>query len=131
MKRFLMAIVCALCLSCGIGVISAQAAEIMPLYEETAKVYILLSLKQNKATCTTNVLGKSGTTRITGIVELYDETTGTTVDTWEIDCKKSVYYGSETADVKSKHTYTLTFTGTVYGSDGVGEPISDSVTKKN
>lgn len=92
---------------------------------------MLLSFKQNKATCTTNVLGKSGTTHITGEIELYDETKGTMVDTWEVDCEKSVYYGSETASVKSGHTYTLTFTGTVYDSGGVGETISGTVTKKN
>lgn len=131
MRRVFIGFMCAVFLLSSCGIVTVHAGQIMPLYEITARVSTSLNYSQNTATCGVVIFAPEGTKQITGSIELYDDTTENTVKTWDVDCEKLTYHFIDTIKVKSGHTYTLTFTGTVYDSSGVGEPVNGTTTKKN
>ena len=102
-----------------------------PRYVQGSRASTTLQIASNTATCIVKVVGKDGTSKITGTIRLYDDTTNTYVGTWNVNITQPVYVESKSASVKSGHQYTLSFVGNVYNANGVGERIASSTTKVN
>ncbi len=122
-----------LCFSLG-GVIHAKghtpvsAADThVPQWDNTTSVEISLSFDGSKAICGACVIGKPGTTEITGqavLARRNSNGTYTTVKTWSglkttgnILTFDAIYY------VSSGYTYRLTISATVY-RNGTGETVT-------
>ncbi len=112
----------------------AQAKEdtVSPMYVQSNRCFVTLSFRETNANCTLTVTGKKGSSKISGLLMLYDSTTGKTVKNWTISKNGSVYSGSKTATAKKGHLYKLSFSGKVYGRNSKnGESVSSSTSKKN
>lgn len=107
------------------------AAEVSPRYVSTTKVNVSLQISNNTVTCNSYVYAENGTSKITGTIRLYDDTTRAYVASWNVDQAGSYYSSSHTVAVKSGHQYTLSFTGTVFDAGGTGERVAASTTKNN
>ena len=93
----------------------------------TNSVYVDLSFEGSEGICGARVVGKSGTTRITGKVVLARKNsngTYTTVKTWNnLKSADSSLVFEETYFVSSGYTYRLTITTTVY-RNGTSEKVT-------
>lgn len=110
---------------------TVNAADCIPMYLNMSKCSVILSCSNNTATCAVHIMGKDGTTSISGKLKLYDATDKKTVKLWTISKLGASYSGSKTAAVKPGHTYKLRFTGKVFDAGGTGESISAKVKKVN
>lgn len=108
-----------------------RAMEVTPRYVSSSNATVTLSFNDNTAICMLTVSGKSGTSKITGTLKLYDVTAGATAKKWTISKNGSIYSGSKTAVVTSGHKYRLKFTGKVYDAAGVAENVTAKVVKTN
>lgn len=131
LKRVMSLVVCLTMLVVVFQSVPVQAMEISPRYVNTSKASVLLEYSSNTASCMVNITGKSGTSKISGILKLYDETDKKNVTSWAIESDSYICTASKKATVKSGHEYTLSFSGTVYNASNVGEAISTTTTKKN
>ncbi|MDE7435619.1 MAG: hypothetical protein K2N01_07365 [Lachnospiraceae bacterium] len=123
-KRLLAAALCCVCLL-GMCQEAAMAAspedEIMPCWDQTNVVTIDMVFNNNIATCILNIVPKSGVTLITGYLQLYDVTDDKLIRSWAIKGTGTLYNKEETYPVTRGHKYTLTYKGTVTGSQGTDE----------
>jgi hypothetical protein len=96
-------------------------------WTNTTLVSVNLSFDDGKGICGAYVLGKSGTTKITGTVVLARKNANgslTPVKTWSgLSTTGDLLLFDGTYYVTTGHTYRLTITATVY-RDGVGETVS-------
>lgn len=129
-QKCISAFVLAAVLICSLPVAS-QAADILPLWDNTNMLQIALSFSDDVATCSAYISGKSDTSRITGSLQLWDVTTNTKVETWHTENKDTYLHMSEKADVTPGHTYKLTLIAYVYNKQGSSEYLKDTTTKKN
>ncbi len=131
-KKFFCIMLCAVMLVNFSG-LQVKAAGIItrPLYIENCSVNAYLSFANDEATCVVSVRGSSSVSKISGTISLYDETTGRNVDSWYVNHSGYVYSTVKVAAVETGHKYTLSFRGTAYNTNGVGETISATVTKNN
>lgn len=86
-----------------------------PMYVQSNRCFVALSFRGTTANCILTVTGKKGSSKISGLLMLYDSTTGKTVKNWTISKNGPVYSGSKTATAKKGHLYKLSFSGKVYG----------------
>lgn len=110
----------------GITRITAHAAGIQPYWDNADKVSVGLVVSGETATSTLRVVGKAGTSKITGTLKLVDNTTGTTVDKWSISVDKATCTEVKRSTVTAGHKFTLSFGGYVYDANGRGEYVSAS-----
>lgn len=100
---------------------------VSPQWINTDVVNISLSFSGSKGSCGACVLGKTGTTKITGTAVLARKNsngTYTTVKTWSgLAATGSKLVFDATYYVTTGYTYRLTFTATVY-RNGTGETVS-------
>lgn len=109
-----------------------QTESISPMYLQSSICRTRLNLSGTKANCKVVIKGINGTTKISGLLKLYDNTAGRQVASWAVSESKSYYSGTKTATVKKGHSYKLSFSGKVYGKNNKsGESISSSISKKN
>ena len=113
----------------GITGVSAQAAGIQPYWDNADKVSADLVVSGGTATSTLKIVGKSGTSKITGTLKLVDDTTGTTVDKWSVSVNKATCTEVKSSTVTAGHKFTLSFSGYVYDANGRGEYVSASDSK--
>lgn len=132
-RRMVMLPVCSLVMACGcFQSVYAQAdTGISVLSENSSDGNVVLTFSQNKAKCSVLITGKSGTSKISGTLKLYDEAAKKTTQAWSVSKNGDVYSESFTVTVLSGHKYTLSFKGTVYNASHVGESITRSTTKTN
>lgn len=130
-RKRIISSICLLMLLVTMQTCLVGAAEVSPRYIDDTSTSTTLQISANNASCIVKVIAKSGTSKITGTIRLYDDTTRMYVATWDVNQAGTYYISSHSAAVKSGHQYTLSFTGTVYDSKGVGERIAASVTKNN
>lgn len=109
--------------------ISVQASEIQPYWDKAEKVSTELTIFGETATSTLRVVGKPGTSQITGTLKLVDNTTGTTVDKWSISKSSTTCTEVKSSTVTAGHKFTLSFSGYVYDANGRGEYVSASDSK--
>lgn len=117
-----------------VGEIQMQKQEesVSPMYVQCSVCRSALSFSGTTASCRISITGKSGTTKISGLIKLYDNTAGAQVDSWTVSTSNSYYCGTKTATVKKGHSYTLSFSGKVYGKNSPsGESVSTSTSAKN
>ncbi len=119
-----------LCFALGGTSLAAEANTQMlvsPQWVNTDVVNISLSFRASKGSCGACVLGKTGTTKITGTAVLSRKNsngTYTTVKTWSgLAATGSKLIFDSTYYVTAGYTYRLTFTATVY-RNGIGETVS-------
>lgn len=128
-KRSLCAFLMTMILALNIASV-ANAAEIMPLWENTQTVQTVLSFNDSgQAVCSVYISGKSGTSKITGTMTLKDLTADTTAGSWPFSSTSSICSVTKYANATTGHTYELSVTAYVYNSAGVAEHVSGSVTK--
>ncbi|SFG16786.1 hypothetical protein SAMN05660649_00960 [Desulfotomaculum arcticum] len=100
-----------------------------PQWTNTTSVNVNLSFDDGKGTCGARVLGKSGTTKITGKVVLArknSDGTYTAVKTWsDLEATGEKLLFDKTYYVTTGYSYRLTITATVY-RNGTGETVSGS-----
>lgn len=109
-----------------------QKESISPMYVQCNRCQSRLDLSGTTANCQVIVKGISGTTKISGLIKLYDNTAGKQVTSWTVSTSKSYYSETKTATVTKGHSYTLSFSGKVYGSNSPsGESVSTSTSGKN
>jgi len=102
------------------------------MYIQNNKCTTYLNFNGKKANCVLLVTGQKDSTSISGTLKLYDNTAKKNVANWSIFKKGFSYNGTKTATVKKGHSYTLSFSGKVYGKRSkTGESISASSSKKN
>lgn len=131
-KRVMVIMMCGIYLSgSNEMMVFANSNMLMPCYESGKTVSAVMVFSDNKASCSVTVIGESDTSKITGTIKLYDETSKKTVKTWSVNCEGAVYSTNKSADVTANHKYTLSFSGKVYDANGNAESISTSTTKKN
>jgi len=106
-------------------------SEISVLSDNVTERTLTLWFKENHANCNIVVRGKTGTSKITGTMKLYDETVKQNVQLWTDTKSGRLFTLNGTASAKSGHTYKLSFSGTVYGANGAEETINVSTTKSN
>lgn len=119
----------AVLICCGIAKVSVQAAGIQPYWDNADKVSAELTVSDTSATSTLRIVGKSGTSKITGTLKLVDNTTGTTVGKWDISVNKATCTEVKRSTVTAGHKFTLSFGGYVYDANGRGEYVSASDSK--
>lgn len=112
--------------------VQSSAAEIAPFYDNTSTVAALMSFSGNTASCTASVLGKSGTTSITGTMTLYRKVTGSTSEytrltSWPISGSSYVSQNEKYSSATTGYTYYLTVSATVV-RNGTSENVSASTT---
>lgn len=108
-----------------------QTQSIFPMYVQGNRCRVWLNFNGTRANCKTVIKGKSGTTKISGLIKLYDNTAGRQVTSWTVSESGSCYSGTKTATVKKGHSYTLSFSGKVYGKKNkAGESVSSSTSKR-
>lgn len=102
---------------------------VSPQWTNTTSVNVNLSFDDGKGTCGARVLGKSGTTKITGKVVLArknSDGTYTAVKTWsDLEATGDKLLFDKTYYVATGYLYRLTITATVY-RNGTGETVSGS-----
>lgn len=104
-----------------------QTESVSPMYLQSSICRTRLNLSGTKANCKVVIKGIDGTTKISGLLKLYDNTAGRQVASWAISESKAYYSGTKTATVKKGHSYKLSFSGKVYGKNNKsGESISSS-----
>ncbi len=130
-RKVLVRFLCIVMLLTGMQTCLVGAANVSPRYTAATRVTTLLQFSNNTAQCGVCVYAKAGTSKITGTIRLYDNTTNMYVGNWNVNKKGAAYIGSNSVAVKSGHQYTLSFTGAVYDTNGFGERISSSTTKVN
>ena len=130
-KKKVIGFACLLMLLVAMQTCLVSAAEVSPRYVNTTKVSVGLQISNNTANCNTSVWAENGVSKITGTIRLYNDTTRMYVATWDVNQAGSYYISSHSAAVKSGYQYTLSFIGTVYDANGVGERVGASVTKNN
>lgn len=109
-----------------------QMEGISPMYIQSNRCRTYLNFNSRTANCKVVIKGINGTTKISGLLKLYDNTAGRQVASWAVSESKSYYSGTKTATVKKGHSYKLSFSGKVYGRNNkAGESISSSISKKN
>lgn len=114
------------------GEIQMQMESISPMYVQGNRCWTYLNFSGTTANCQVVIQGKSGTTKISGLLKLYDNTAGKQVASWTVSESRSYYSGTKTATVKKGHSYKLSFSGKVYGKNSPsGESVSSSVSGKN
>lgn len=112
--------------------VEMQTENVSPMYVQSSICRTRLNFSGTKASCKVVIKGINGTTKISGLLKLYDNTAGRQVASWAISESKSYYSGTKTATVKKGHSYKLSFSGKVYGkNDKSGESISSSTSGKN
>lgn len=113
-------------------VTSAQVcSEISVLSESITEKHLTFWIDNNRAECNIVIMGKSGTSKITGTLRLYDETAKQNIQSWNDMKYGRLFSLSKTASVTSGHKYTLSFSGNVYNASNVAEKIHVSTTKSN
>lgn len=109
-----------------------QMESISPMYVQSNRCQVRLGFSGTTANCRIFIRGKSGTTKISGLLKLYDNTAGRQVTSWTVSESSSCYSGTKTATAKKGHSYTLSFSGKVYGKKSPsGESVSSSASKRN
>lgn len=123
-----------LCLSVGITASAAGDSadadvSIGLFWTHTTSVSVSLSIAGGKASCGATVIGKSGTTKITGTAELAlknSDGTYTVVKEWSgLEAAGDTLIFDGTYYVSTGYTYKLTITATVYRNGG-SETVSGS-----
>lgn len=108
-----------------------QMESISPMYVQGSRCQVWLDFSGTRANCKVVIKGKSGTTKISGLIKLYDNTAGRQVTSWTVSESSSCYSRTKTATVKKGHSYTLSFSGKVYGKKNkAGESVSSSTSKR-
>ena len=103
-----------------------------PMYIQSCPCRTYLNFKGRTANCKVAIQGKRGTTKISGLLKLYDNTAGRHVASWTVSKSGSCYSVTKSAAVIKGHSYKLSFSGKVYGKNcKSGESISSSISKKN
>lgn len=110
---------------------SIYARELIPRYANSSEATVTLQCAGSTATCMITIKGKTGTSKISGTMKLYDETGKKSVASWAVRNSSSTYVGSKKATIQTGHKYTLSFSGTVYDANAKGEHLEASITKKN
>jgi len=105
--------------------------QVVPYYETENRAKVSLTFDKNVAKCVVTVLGEKGTTKISGTVQLYDETAKKSVKTWSISSSSAVCTLSKDVSVKSGHKYTLSCTAKVYDANNSSKAADGSATKTN
>lgn len=109
-----------------------QVESISPMYVQGNRCRVRLDFSGTTANCNVSIRGKNGTTKISGLLKLYDNTAGTQVASWTVSESSSYYGGTKSVTVKKGHSYKLSFSGKVYGKNSPsGESISSSTSGKN
>lgn len=109
-----------------------RTESISPMYIQSGACRTYLYFNGRRANCKVAIQGKRGTTKISGLLKLYDNTAGRQVASWTVSKSGSCYSVTKSASVKKGHSYKLSFSGKVYGKNSKsGEFISSSVSKKN
>jgi len=101
---------------------------IMPLWMNINRAVASLTITSGTATCTANVTGLSGTTKITGTIYLQrrlpNSSTFDTIKTWPgIVSNSSVFTFSDTHSISSGYVYRVRLDATVT-RNGVDETIT-------
>ncbi len=110
-----------------VGEMQMQTESVSPMYVQSSRCQMRLDFNGRTAKCQVFVRGIDGTTKISGLMKLYDNTAGRQVASWAISESKAYYSGTKTATVKKGHSYKLSFSGKVYGKNNKsGESISSS-----
>uniref|UniRef100_UPI003FEF0F50 hypothetical protein n=1 Tax=Roseburia sp. TaxID=2049040 RepID=UPI003FEF0F50 len=133
-QKILGAVVICICiLFCGADTANAQMLfkDVAPRYQETNRISMVMDYKDNIASCTVRVVGKSGTSKINVRIVLRETTTNATITSWTASSKTSTCGSDKEVAVKSGKSYTLECVATVYGSDGKSEEVSSTLTKAN
>ena len=105
---------------------------VSPMYIQSCTCRTYLNFKGRTANCKVAIQGKRGTTKISGLLKLYDNTAGRHVASWTVSKSSSCYSVTKSTAVKKGHSYRLSFSGKVYGKNNKsGEFISSSISKKN
>ena len=119
-----------LCFTFGGLALAADAnlqTAVSPYWTNTTSVNTNLSFNGGMGTCGAYVIGKSGTTQITGTAVLARKNSNgmyTTIKTWSgLKATGNILTFDETYYVTTGYTYRLTMTATVYLS-GSGETVS-------
>jgi len=119
-----------LCFIFGGTALAADAnlqSTVSPNWTNTTSVNVNLSFSGGRGSCGAYVIGKSGTTQITGTVVLARKNsngTYTAIKTWSgLKATGNILTFDETYYVTTEYTYRLTMTATVYLS-GSGETVS-------
>jgi len=98
-----------------------------PMWDNTSSVEVNLSFDGSKAICGALVVGKVGTTKITGTAVLARKNsngTYTSVKTWsDLETTDNMLVFDKTYYISTAYTYRLTITSTVY-RNGVGEKVT-------
>lgn len=130
-KRKLVILLTLICLQCTFchTAIFANEVSVMSLY--TCNLRLSITYTGNTARCITIVNCRSDVKKIEGVIILKDNTTNKNIASWNVKHNGSSYYGAKSVNVKSGHTYTLSFTGTVHNTSGQSENVSNSVTRTN
>ncbi len=109
-----------------------QMESISPMYVQGSRCQVWLDFSGTRANCKVVIKGKSGTTKISGLIKLYDNTAGRQVTSWTVSESGSCYSRTKTATVKKGHSYTLSFSGKVYGKKNkAGESVASSTSKRS
>lgn len=104
-----------------------QTESVSPMYVQSSRCRTYLNFNSRTANCKVVIKGINGTTKISGLLKLYDNTAGRQVASWAISESKAYYSGTKTAAVKKGHSYKLSFSGKMYGKNNKsGESISSS-----
>lgn len=102
---------------------------ILPQWANTVSITLSLSFDGGRAICGARVIGKTGTTEITGTVVLERRNTDgtyTTVKTWDdLEASGSILIFDGIHYVATGYTYRLSITATVY-HNGTAETVSGS-----
>jgi len=140
-RRKMAGLVVAAAMVCCVNLDIVHAGELMEhagsdmvsiMYVQNNKCNISLKFRGTKATCFYSVTGRNNTSSISGTLKLYDNTSKRNVASWAVSKKGSSCRGEKTATVKKGHSYTLSFSGKVYGKNSkYGESISSSTSKTN
>ena len=109
-----------------------KVESVSPMYVQGNRCQLRLAFSGKTARCHAFIRGKSGTTKISGLLKLYDNTAGRHVASWTVSKSGSCYSVTKSAAVIKGHSYKLSFSGKVYGKNcKSGESISSSISKKN
>lgn len=111
--------VCVILVGCESAAVCAS--EVSLYYVNSSSCMVRLSYNNNTAKCTVSVTGKSGTSSISGTLELYDVTDRKSVKKWTISKNGSLYSSSKSKKVTVGHKYRLKFTGNIYDKNNVAE----------
>ncbi len=115
-----------------VGEVKMQTESVSPMYVQSNRCRTYLNFSGRTVNCKVVIKGKNGTTKISGLLKLYDNTACRQVASWAVSESKSYYSGAKTATVKKGHSYKLSFSGKVYGKNNKsGEAISSSTSGKN